>query len=284
DLEAECGRSEGGVLGVGVVGKAEVVRVRVARVRAVVENFMVCVGITAVGVRGSGRSEAGVQRVNGRLSEGHQRLCSHHGPNLSIILGVSRSRCSKGKHGPLLRVPSALATINTPSPPHHAQCALTYDIASSIIAGFGSLLTSFSNDTANDLLSATTFTDISSSINFMSNQPLNGVTFPNRQAFIAGQGPQPAIGFEVLGIDAITCNYADPSQGVVAFRWLATVGANKTGGAKGINILYVRDTQNVQQGVEGAVGWVIETVYSEFNSGVWVEEFGGSCAVPSKSA
>jgi hypothetical protein len=144
----------------------------------------------------------------------------------------------------------------------------------------GSLLTSFNVNTANNILSATKFTDTSSSINFLSGQPLNGVTFPNRQAFIGGQGSQPPIGFQVLGIDAVACK--DNKSAVIAFRWLAQVGANKTGGSKGINVLYV--SKNKAQGQTGVNGWVIDTVYSEFNSAVWAIEFGGTCAVPQRPA
>lgn len=141
-------------------------------------------------------------------------------------------------------------------------------------------MTAFNADTATNILSATDFTDTSSSINFLSGLPLNGVTFPNRQAFIAGQGTQPPIGFEVLGIDAIACK--EDKSAVIAFRWLAQVGGNQTGGSKGINILYV--SKNTADGQTGVNGWVIDTVYSEFNSAVWVIEFGGTCAVPARPA
>lgn len=148
----------------------------------------------------------------------------------------------------------------------------------------GSLLTAFQESTALTLLSPT-FTDTSSSINFLSSNPaMNGPTFPTRDAFIAGQGSQPPIGFEVLGIDAVSC-LADPAHspsgtatGVVVFRWLAEVGGRQTGGSKGINVLYVKEASGEGEGVGG---WVIETVFSEFNSAVWVKEFGGDCKAPS---
>lgn len=142
----------------------------------------------------------------------------------------------------------------------------------------GELLTSFTEEAALNILAAE-FTDTSSSINFLSGQPLDGVTFPARQAFIQGQGSQPPIGFEVLGIDAVTCQKDTTDSGVIAFRWKATVGANKTGGAKGINILYV--SKGTEEGQEGVDGWVIDDVYSEFNNAVWAIEFGGTCSVPS---
>ena len=60
------------------------------------------------------------------------------------------------------------------------------------------------------------------------------------------------------------------------------MGQNKTGGAKGINVLYVSHCGDESKGVEGAKGWVIDTVFSEFNSAVWVQEFGGQCALPAR--
>jgi hypothetical protein len=136
-------------------------------------------------------------------------------------------------------------------------------------------------DNAKKYLSAASFTDISSSINFLTGAPVDAVTFPNRDAFIAGQGSQPPIGFAVLGIDAVTCAADNSGKGVIAFRWKATIGANLTGGSKGINILYVQNTGDRTRGVDG---WVIETVYSEFNNANWVKEFGGTCAVPNRPA
>ncbi|ETN37589.1 uncharacterized protein HMPREF1541_07211 [Cyphellophora europaea CBS 101466] len=169
----------------------------------------------------------------------------------------------------------ALASAAPPGFPPRPWCDLSEDTAAALVDGFGSLLTTFTTDNANKFLHASNFTDTSSSINFLTGQPLDGITFPNRDAFIAGQGAQPPIGFEVLGIDAVACKA--PGDGVVAFRWKATVGGNQTGGAKGINVLYVTK-EGVLEG-QGVEGWVIESVFSEFNNAVWVQEFGGSCEV-----
>lgn len=88
-------------------------------------------------------------------------------------------------------------------------------------------------------------------------------TFPSKAAFIAGQGSQPAIGFTVLNIDAVTCN-------VIAFRWAATLGPQAP--VKGINILYASNLNG------STAGWQIKSVFSEFNSGTWSQEVGGQCA------
>lgn len=155
-----------------------------------------------------------------------------------------------------------------------AKCGLSDKTAKGVVDAFGGLLTAFKVENADKYLSATKFTDTSGSINFLSGQDLDAVTFPSKQAFIAGQGSQPPIGFELIDIDSVTCKGKD--KGVIAFRWKATVGQRKTKGAKGINILHVTK-EGKGKGVDG---WVIETVFSEFNSAVWAIEFGGTCALP----
>ena len=130
-----------------------------------------------------------------------------------------------------------------------------------MVNGFASLLTAFDVNVANALL-ASDFTDTSDSINFLAGYPLGSTTFPSKAAFIAGQGSQPAIGFSVLKIDAVTCD-------TIAFRWAATLGPQTP--IKGINILNTsyNTTSATQQ---------IKAVYSEFNSGLWSAQVGGQCA------
>jgi len=148
-----------------------------------------------------------------------------------------------------------------PSNSGHVVC-LTPDAASSLVTGFASLLTDFNATVANKLL-ASNFTDTSDSIDWLGGFPLDTTTFPSKEAFIDGQGSQPSIGFQVLSIDAVTCN-------VIAFRWVAQVGS-KQYEVKGINILYAINTAGTQS------GWQIQTVYSEFNSAAWVVDIGRSC-------
>jgi hypothetical protein len=141
---------------------------------------------------------------------------------------------------------------------------LTDDTASYLVNGFASLLTSYSNATAEAIL-ASDFSDTSDSINWLAGYPLGGATFPSKQAFELGQGSQPAIGFQLYSIDAVACK-------VIAFRWAAILGSGSP--VKGVNIIYASNLNGT------AEGWQIETNYSEFNSGLWLEEIGGSCSPP----
>lgn len=159
--------------------------------------------------------------------------------------------------------PMASATFNN----HHKQC-LTPSIASGLVTGFGSLISAYSNATANSLL-ASDFTDTSDSINFLGGLPEGAVTFPSKLAFEVGQGAQPPIPFTVINIDAVTCD-------VVAFRWYVTIGPVNI---KGINIFKASYSGNEKLGVNG---WQIETNYSEFDSGLWLEAIGGTCTPPSQ--
>lgn len=161
---------------------------------------------------------------------------------------------------------SPLAEANPSWSKSRHQC-LTPSIASGLVSGFGSLISAYSNATANSLL-ASDFMDTSDSINFLGGLPEGAVTFPSKLAFEIGQGGQPPIPFTVINIDAVTCN-------VVAFRWFVTIGKVNI---KGINIFTASYSGNKILGING---WQIETNYSEFDSGLWLEAIGGTCTPPS---
>lgn len=165
---------------------------------------------------------------------------------------------------------SALPTLNA----RGDGSGLPYDTAVAIVNAFVSTLTAFDATVATNLL-APSFTDTSDSINFLGGFPLGGVTFPSPAAYIAGQGAQPPIGLTILNIDAVT------SDGVIVFRWVASVGL-EVDEVKGISVLYA-----VQSGpdcdVVGPTGWQLGTLFSEFNSGAWVLDIGGTCAPPSSA-
>ena len=84
-------------------------------------------------------------------------------------------------------------TGTAPSGPTGPLC-LTNATASYLANGYGSLLSAYTNATANSLL-ASDFTDTSDSINWLAGIPLGGYTFSSKAAFIAGQGTQLPIGF-----------------------------------------------------------------------------------------
>lgn len=141
---------------------------------------------------------------------------------------------------------------------------LTNDTANTLIKGFASLLTNYSNATADALL-ASDFTDTSDSINQLAGYPPGSVTFPSKAAFKAGQGSQPAIGFTVLSVDTVTCTN-------VTFRWAAQVG-QKLFPVKGINSFVASNLNSTTQ------GWQLKTMYSEFNSLGWLINLGGKCSL-----
>jgi len=148
--------------------------------------------------------------------------------------------------------------IGSPLKVCSAAC-LTDAAATSIVNQFASLLTapgaSTFNATATALLAAD-FVDTSDSIDLLAGIPLGSATFPNREAFIVGQGAQPAIP-TIQTLDVFhTCNK-------IAWRWLATgIGSGKDE-VKGINTFTVNPTTNQ-----------IDASFSEFNSGAWLVDIG----------
>lgn len=152
-------------------------------------------------------------------------------------------------------------TTSTSTPTPSALC-LDSTSAAFLTNGYGSLLTAYSNATANAILS-TSFTDTSDSINWLAGIPLGGFTFSSLSAFIAGQGTQPPIGFSVTEI-MFSCTE-------VAFRWVATVGLKKWP-VKGINMFTATNLNNT------AAGWQIQNMYSEFNVGAWEIDIGRTCS------
>jgi len=154
----------------------------------------------------------------------------------------------------LLAASFTAAIPSTPPKP-----CLNATSAQRLVSGYSGLLTNFTKLNANKFL-ATNFTDTSDSINFLAGIPLGNVTFPSKAAFIAGQGSEPAIGFKVINIDAVTCD-------TIAFRWEAILGTKAP--VKGINIMVGTHSP--------ANGWQIKTNYAEFNSAVWAKEIGGNC-------
>ncbi|OAL28473.1 hypothetical protein AYO20_09421 [Fonsecaea nubica] len=173
-------------------------------------------------------------------------------------------------------VAATTSTTSTSSTSSHSSTAcLSHAAASSVVNSFASLLTAYDDATAEKLLSPS-FTDSSDSTNFLAGKPLGSATFASKRAFQQGQGQaaQPSTKFNVLSIDAVTCD-------VIAFRWeavFANTGAGAGEGAgvpvKGINILHTVNPTGA------ADGWQIERVFSEFNSAVWTVGAGGSCAPP----
>jgi len=161
---------------------------------------------------------------------------------------------------PALLIP-ALSLAKSCKRDDDGQC-LSMNDATHLVNAFASLLTDFKVSVANKTL-ADDFTDTSDSINWLAGIPLGSVTFPSKAAFIAGQGAEPSIGFEVLSIDAVTCD-------VIAYRWVASV-ASMEFPVKGISII---------DAIHCSGQWQVESVFTEFNSAAWVADIGGSCSAP----
>jgi len=168
----------------------------------------------------------------------------------------------------LLGLASALPSLRLRG--DYGKC-IPYETGVAIVDIWASTLTNFNAGVATNLL-APTFQDTSASINFLIGAPLDGVTFPSPQAYIAGQGAQPPIGFTILSIDAVTCD------GVIPVRWEASVGS-QADPVKGISVLFA-----VQSGpdptVVGPGGYQLGQLFTEFNSGAWVVDIGGTCTPP----
>ena len=179
----------------------------------------------------------------------------------SVAAAAHPQRFGGGGYRPTKATATATAATSTSTASPGALC-LTDTTAAYLTNGYGSLLTAYSNATADALL-ASDFTDTSDSINWLAGIPLGGYTFNSTAAFKAGQGTQPAIGFSVTEI-MHSCTE-------VAFRWTATVYLNKWP-VKGINFFKASNLNNT------AAGWQIETMYSEFNVGAWEIDIGRTCS------
>lgn len=135
--------------------------------------------------------------------------------------------------------------------------------AQQVANNFKTLISDYSNATAERVL-CTSFADYSDSVIELINNgcyngpiPLGSPTFTSRESFEAGQGSQPNIPFEILKIwnscDAVTIRWRTPTPGFVQPEQQVT----------GIIVAeVVRAT--------GPEPWLMETVYSEFNSGAWL--------------
>lgn len=140
---------------------------------------------------------------------------------------------------------------------------MTDDEATHVAENFGNLISAYTNASAERVL-CTSFTDYSDSVIELINNgcangpvPLGAPTFTNRASFEAGQGGQPNITFNLLktwnACDAVAIRWRTPNPGFVQPEQQVT----------GIIVAeVVRAT--------GPEPWLIETVYSEFNSGAWL--------------
>ncbi|KXT18255.1 hypothetical protein AC579_2904 [Pseudocercospora musae] len=146
---------------------------------------------------------------------------------------------------------------------------LTADEAAAVAAGYGQLIRQYSTDLANQLLTPD-FVDYSEGVNTLINScpqgpsaqplPLLSATFSNRAQFEQGQGEQPPINFEQLNLWY--------NSNSVTIRWKTTNTANITDVKPVVGLI----TMEVVKSVDSTqYPHQISTVYSEFDSGAWLQ-------------
>ncbi|KAM0716391.1 hypothetical protein Q7P37_007836 [Cladosporium fusiforme] len=151
---------------------------------------------------------------------------------------------------------------------HNGQC-LNDDQAQQIADVWDSLIQNYSDELADSALT-TDFTDYSESVNTLINScpqgdaaqplPLLAPTFTSREQFKLGQGQQPPINFELLNLWH--------SCSTVNLRWKTTNTANITDVKPVVGIIALEVFKNDNG---GQYPWLIQTVYSEFDSGAWLQ-------------
>ena len=152
---------------------------------------------------------------------------------------------------------------------------MTYDQATVVANNFKTLIAAYTDDLAEQVM-AVDFTDYSDSVTSLINSgctspvPFGSQTFTSRASFMSGQAAQPAIPFEILNLW-----YA--CTGPVVIRWRSAQTPEIITG----NIVLETNRGN------GSEPWVIQTVYSEFNSGAWLvnlDVFTPNCTADGDSA
>jgi hypothetical protein len=118
---------------------------------------------------------------------------------------------------------------------------------------------------------AKTFQDFSDSVNELINSgcpngpaTLGTATFSSRKAFIQGQSTQAPITFNILNLwhncDTVIIRWTTPNPGTVSPEEEVT------------GIIVIEAVRNPNVG--SSEPWLIQTVFSEFNSGAWLYDLG----------
>lgn len=164
-----------------------------------------------------------------------------------------------------------------------APC-LSLAAANQVADNFATLIDGYTNAEAEAFLTED-YNDYTDSVKELINggctspEPIDSsVTFAGRDAFIAGQGSQPNITFDVLNVwyncDTVFLRWKSPTPQPVAPA--AAVQEQVTG-------IVVIETSYA--GADAAQPYLINTTYSEFNSGAWLVDltvFQPNCTSPAK--
>ncbi|KAH0007837.1 hypothetical protein KCU78_g11562, partial [Aureobasidium melanogenum] len=156
-----------------------------------------------------------------------------------------------------------------PSPPGDETCISPPD-ASLIATNFGLTISNYTEPLAVQLFT-NNFTDQSDSVLTLMHEPglqaqdLGKLTFSSKANFLAAQGAQPNVPFEILNLWN-TCN-------TVIIRWLS---AQTPLPVQGISVATVQPAIKGQGGGfgTGAQKWQINNIVAEFNSGAWLGNLG----------
>ncbi|KAG9637476.1 hypothetical protein KCU95_g17085, partial [Aureobasidium melanogenum] len=156
-----------------------------------------------------------------------------------------------------------------PPPPGDATCISAPD-ASLIATNFGMTISNYTEPLAVQLFT-NNFTDQSDSVLTLMHEPglqaqdLGKLTFSSKANFLAAQGAQPNVPFEILNLWN-TCN-------TVIIRWLS---AQTPLPVQGISVATVQPAIRGQGGGfgTGAQKWQINNIVAEFNSGAWLGNLG----------
>ncbi|WPG99094.1 Hypothetical protein R9X50_00190300 [Acrodontium crateriforme] len=165
-----------------------------------------------------------------------------------------------------LLVSSVYADVPDPDTDAIEQTALkgatcmTKNQAQQVADNFQQLIAAYSDKAADQTLTKG-FNDYSDSVTTLIDnacaagpQALGSVTFNSRVSFEKGQGAQPAIPFQQLNVWN-NCN-------TVFLRWRSALTPEHV---TGIIVL-----EAVPNSLGAKQPWLIDTVYSEFNSGAWL--------------
>ena len=162
----------------------------------------------------------------------------------------------------------ALSSLTAAIPVSAGTC-LDDAHAQQVAENFRILITDYSNYTASQVL-CENFVDYSDSVNELINSgcpngtsPLGSPTFTDRNNFEAGQDSQPNIPFEILNIWH--------GCGMVAMRWRSPNPGTVTPEQQVTGLIIMEVTFN---GWTAEQRYLIQNVYSEFNSGAWLYDLG----------
>jgi len=161
------------------------------------------------------------------------------------------------------------------------------DAQANVVANnFRDLIAAYTNATANAVL-ASNVNDYSDSVIELIDggcpsgpQALGSATFGSRAAFEAGQGGQPNITFNILNVwhncDTVTVRWRSPQP---------NPGPEPTPPAVQEQVTGIAVLNTVFNGWRAEQQFLIETIYSEFNSGAWLYDLGvftPDCSAASK--